>query len=144
MNLRYSVLYSNCVPNSIRSTQLKMHYTQMCYRLPMVDSEDGSPVFAEVVNKGKRKEIMVQCALEACRILDVHGILRASTHERREVKKRNWAENDFYDSDEDTYLDRTGTVEAKRKKRMEKFGASAASEPAHTFESLVSLIIFAI
>ena len=24
-------------------------------------------------------------------------------------KKRNWEENDYYDSDEDTFLDRTGT-----------------------------------
>ena len=103
----------------------------------MVDNDDGTPVFAEVINKGKRKEIMIQCALEACRILDAHGILRASTHERKEVKKRNWAENDYYDSDEDTYLDRTGDVEAKRKKRMEKFGVAAPSQTVHTFESLV-------
>ena len=26
----------------------------------------------------------------------------------RKVKKKNWAENDYYDSDEDTFLDRTG------------------------------------
>ena len=56
------------------------------FRLPMVDSEDGRPVFAEVVNKGKRRDVQVQCALEACRILDAHGILRASSHERHEVK----------------------------------------------------------
>lgn len=24
------------------------------------------------------------------------------------AKKKNWAENDYYDSDEDTFLDRTG------------------------------------
>ena len=107
----------------------------------MVDSEDGRPVFAEVVNKGKRRDIMVQCALEACRILDAHGVLRASTHERHEVKKRNWAENDFYDSDDDTYLDRTGTIEAKRMRRIEKYGSNSNEQPqnkVHTFETLVS------
>ena len=30
------------------------------------------------------------------------------TAERRKKRDRNWEENDFYDSDEDNFLDRTG------------------------------------
>ncbi|XP_075261972.1 kanadaptin-like isoform X2 [Convolutriloba macropyga] len=123
--------------------------THICkIELPMVDSEDGKPVFAEVANKGKKRDVQVQCALEACRILDAHGILRASSHERHEVKKRNWAENDYYDSDDDTYLDRTGSVEAKRKKRMERLGAEEDNETegrnkVHTYESLSADLVSA-
>ncbi len=29
----------------------------------------------------------------------------------RKRRKRNWEEHDYYDSDEDTFLDRTGTSE---------------------------------
>ncbi|CAG9859222.1 unnamed protein product [Phyllotreta striolata] len=98
-----------------------------------VDDEMGRPIVAEVLHKGKKKEAVVQCALEACRILDRYGVLRQATHESRKRKAKNWEENDYYDSDEDTFLDRTGTIEKKREKRMN----AKAPQKAETYESLM-------
>ncbi|CAH1283512.1 unnamed protein product [Diabrotica balteata] len=98
-----------------------------------VDDEMGRPIVAEVLHKGKKKEAVIQCALEACRILDRFGVLRQATHESRKRKAKNWEDNDYYDSDEDTYLDRTGTIEKKREKRMN----SKAPQKVETYESLV-------
>ncbi|XP_019768741.1 kanadaptin isoform X2 [Dendroctonus ponderosae] len=100
--------------------------------LPL-DDEMGRPLMAEVLHRGKKKEAVVQCALEACRILDRAGILRQATHESRKRKTKDWEENDFYDSDEDTFLDRTGTIEKKREKRMKV----KQPDKAQTYESLV-------
>ncbi|XP_049821412.1 kanadaptin isoform X2 [Aethina tumida] len=100
--------------------------------LPL-DDETGRPIFAEVLHKGKKKEAVVQCALEACRILDRHGVLRQATHESRKRKAKNWEENDYYDSDDDTFLDRTGTVEKKREMRMQ----AKAPPKVETYESLL-------
>lgn len=97
-----------------------------------IDDEMGRPIIAEVLHKGKKKEAVIQCALEACKILDRHAVLRQASHESRKRKAKNWEENDYYDSDEDTFLDRTGTIEKKREKRMN----TAASEKVQTYDSL--------
>lgn len=99
--------------------------------LPL-DDEMGRPIIAEVLHKGKKKEAVVQCALEACKILDRHGVLRQASHESRKRKAKNWEENDYYDSDEDTFLDRTGTIEKKREKRMN----STVTDKFETYDSL--------
>ncbi|VEN46154.1 unnamed protein product [Callosobruchus maculatus] len=105
---------------------------QCTVELPL-DDEMGRPIVAEVIHKGKKKEAVIQCALEACRILDSHGVLRQATHESRKRKAKNWEENDYYDSDEDTFLDRTGTIEKKREKRMN----AKAPQKAETYETLL-------
>ncbi|RUS69568.1 hypothetical protein EGW08_022669 [Elysia chlorotica] len=98
-----------------------------------VDGPNGEDLIAEVVVSGKRKDAVVACALEACRMLDKYGLLRSSTHESRKRKQKKWEEEDFYDSDEDTFLDRTGTIEKKRFQRMKKAG----KDEAETYESLL-------
>ena len=55
--------------------------------------------------------------------------------ESRKKKSKNWEEDDYYESDEDTFLDRTGTIEKKREMRMKKAGK--IKEKAETYESLV-------
>ncbi|XP_051155549.1 kanadaptin [Leptopilina boulardi] len=99
-----------------------------------IDDYVGRSVKAEACVKGKKKEAVVQCALEACRILDRHGLLRQAVHESKKKKARNWEEQDFYDSDEDNFLDRTGAVEQKREQRMRNAGKLNAK--AETYNSL--------
>lgn len=105
----------------------------LCKVVLPLDDPRGRPIVAEVLHKGKKKEAFVQCALEACRILDRHGVLRQATHESRKRKSKNWEENDFYDSDDDTFLDRTGTVEKKRENRMK----AKLPQKIETYESLI-------
>lgn len=95
----------------------------------------GRFVKAEALVKGKKKESVVQCALEACRILDRHGLLRQANHESRRKKERNWEEEDYYDSDEDNFLDRTGTIERKREQRMKLAGK--LEDKVETYSSLI-------
>ncbi|XP_043280168.1 kanadaptin isoform X2 [Venturia canescens] len=107
----------------------------LCWVDLPIDGAGGRSVRAEAIVKGKKKESVIQCALEACRILDRHGVLRQATHEARKRKTRNWEEEDFYDSDEDNFLDRTGTVEKKREQRMRQAGK--LEEKVETYASLV-------
>ena len=54
----------------------------------------------------------------------------------RKRKKKNWEDEDFYDSDDDAFLDRTGTVEKKRKERMKRLGK--VDDRPDSYETLVS------
>ncbi|KAM8834410.1 kanadaptin [Synchiropus picturatus] len=113
----------------------KNHGTWLCrIKLP-VDDALGRQLVAEVTHTGKKKEAAVQCCLEACRMLEARGLLRQEAVSRKR-KKKNWEDEDFYDSDDDTFLDRTGTVEKKRKERMKKAGK--IEERPETYDSLLS------
>ena len=48
------------------------------YRLPL-ETPTGEPLYAESTVKGRKKEAIVQCALEACRLLDAYDVLRGNT-----------------------------------------------------------------
>ncbi|XP_056623278.1 kanadaptin [Triplophysa dalaica] len=113
----------------------KSHGTWLCrIRLP-VDDAVGRQLVAEVTHLGKKKEAAIQCCLEACRILEARGLLRQEAVSRKR-KKKNWEDEDYYDSDDDTFLDRTGAVERKRTDRMKKAGK--IQENPDTHESLLS------
>ncbi|XP_013222869.2 kanadaptin [Columba livia] len=110
------------------------HNSWLCrIKLP-VDDASGKQLVAEVLHSGKKKEAMIQCALEACRLLDARGVLRQEAVSRKR-KSKNWEDEDFYDSDDDTFLDRTGAVEKKRLNRMKKAGK--IDEKPETYDSLV-------
>ncbi|KAL1240362.1 Protein PALS1 [Trichinella pseudospiralis] len=92
-----------------------------CCRIELpFETSTGKPVFAEAVVSGTKKDAIFQCALEACRLLDAHGVLRKSSQIGRGRKKKDWKSNDYYDSDEDEFLDRTGDIERKRAFRYER------------------------
>ncbi|NXL62276.1 NADAP protein, partial [Chordeiles acutipennis] len=114
------------------------HNSWLCrIKLP-VDDASGKQLVAEVLHSGKKKEAMIQCALEACRLLDARGVLRQEAVSRKR-KSKNWEDEDFYDSDDDTFLDRTGAVEKKRLNRMKKAGK--IEEKPETYDSLVRRIM---
>lgn len=58
--------------------------------------------------------------------------------EARKRKAKNWEAEDYYDSDEDNFLDRTGSVERKREHRMRLAGK--LEEKIETYDTLVSRI----
>ncbi|XP_075719592.1 kanadaptin [Rhinoderma darwinii] len=103
-------------------------------KLPADDSS-GKQLVAEVVHSGKKRDAMKLCSLEACRMLDMRGLLRQEAVSRKR-KAKQWEDEDFYDSDDDTFLDRTGVVEKKRLNRMKKAGK--IEEKPETYESLTA------
>ena len=86
----------------------------------ILGSNGPSHIAEASVKGGKKKDAVINCALEACKILNSFGILRQSSHESRAKRQaKKWKEEDYYDSDEDEFLDRTGSIAAKRQKRMQ-------------------------
>ncbi|KAM3932149.1 kanadaptin [Leptodactylus fuscus] len=103
-------------------------------KLPVDDSAEKQ-LMAEVVHSGKKRDAMRLCCMEACRMLDMRGLLRQEAVSRKR-KAKQWEDEDFYDSDDDTFLDRTGIVEKKRLNRMKKAGK--IEEKPETYESLIA------
>merc|ERR1712130_929690 len=90
------------------------------------------------VKGGKKKEAEIKCALEACRILDRLGLLRPSQQTQMERKVKRWEEDDFYASDEDEFMDRTGDIGRKRKMRMKMAGKTDGHDTIETYDSLLA------
>uniref|UniRef100_A0A1I8FGA8 FHA domain-containing protein n=1 Tax=Macrostomum lignano TaxID=282301 RepID=A0A1I8FGA8_9PLAT len=93
----------------------------------------------------RKRDAIAACALAACQLLDRMGELDAdagsgSAGSSRERRLRQLAENDFYEEDEDAYLDRTGQLEAKRRARMA--AAAAAAEGASKAPSGSTAVTF--
>eukprot|EP00041_Stephanoeca_diplocostata_P037297 m.1402380 g.1402380 ORF g.1402380 m.1402380 type:complete len:649 (-) comp25010_c0_seq3:7729-9675(-) len=81
-----------------------------------VDTPDGNQLVAEASVQGKKRDAIVAAALEACKMLDARGVLKNSdVAETRRVKRR--ARENEADSDDDTFYDRTGEIEAKRRRK---------------------------
>jgi len=111
-------------------------YAQFICKIHLpVDAPPGFNTLAQATVKGKKKEATVQAALEACRILDRLNLLNPSQQTAAEKKVKRWEEDDFYASDEDEYLDRTGTIQKKRAHRMKMAGK--ASEKVDTYDTLM-------
>lgn len=87
----------------------------------------GRGIVAEFTHKGKKKECVVQCALEACRILDRNGVLRQANHESR---KRKVHSSD--DDDDDEFYDRTYQAQEKRERKT-----AVENDKALSYEELV-------
>jgi len=109
--------------------------------LPVDDEQTGRPLVATAEVTGKKKEAVAQCAMEACRLLDRAGVLRSSKSDQVSVARlraKRLQEDDFYASDEDEFLDRTGTLEVKRQKRKKMLShyQQEDKEKSETFESL--------
>ena len=99
--------------------------------LPM-EGINGGALVAEARVAGNKRDAEVACALEACHLLDQNGLLREARHESvYKKRKRALKENDFYDEDDDEYLDRTGDIEKKRKERMNRMNLTASKVLSH-------------
>lgn len=63
----------------------------------------------------------MHCAISACERLDEAALLRVSSIWN---KAKTYEDNDYYDSDEDLYFDRTGQIEIQRERRKKRLEVS--------------------
>ncbi|KAF1761265.1 hypothetical protein GCK72_009519 [Caenorhabditis remanei] len=101
-----------------------------------IDGVDRAFTASATVSTSK-KDAQVQCALEACKILDAYNVLRKSNTKLR-MQRKTLEANDYYDEDDDLYLDRTGQLEKQREKRKQwaEEGYGHKRPEKDTYESL--------
>lgn len=101
-----------------------------------IDGVDRAFTASATVSTSK-KDAQIQCALEACRILDTYNVLRKSNTKLR-MQRKTLEANDYYDEDDDLYLDRTGQLEKQREKRKQwaEEGFGHKKPEKDTYESL--------
>ncbi|KAJ8666891.1 hypothetical protein QAD02_008553 [Eretmocerus hayati] len=90
----------------------------------------GTTETVEILIKGSKEKAIDECALSACQFLHKFGLLKKALEEKRSTT-RNWKEVDYYDSDDDNFLDRTGVIEKKRHQRMNVTDKSSAEVDIH-------------
>lgn len=104
-------------------------------RIP-IETSEGSEVVAEGSGTTK-KDAVLACATEACRLIQAYDMLQNQCREDQRLKRQRELEaNDFYDSDEDSYLDRTGSIEKKRLQRKVRAGQKEENQKVDTHDSL--------
>merc|ERR1712178_407183 len=86
-----------------------------------IDSDKTGKQLVAVAEGSPQSEAVREASLNACRMLDKAGVLRSDASTKKLVT-RDWKENDYYDSDEDEFLDRTDQLQRKREKRKQKLG----------------------
>jgi len=100
-----------------------------------IESSLGNEIIAEGTSSNK-KDAVLNCAIDACKIIQAYDMMQNPLREgEREKRQRQLEENDFYDSDDDNFLDRTGSIEKKRLKRKQFAGKKEKVEVS-THESL--------
>lgn len=101
-----------------------------------IDGVDRAFTASATVSTSK-KDAQIQCALDACRILDTYNVLRKSNTKLR-MQRKTLEANDYYDEDDDLYLDRTGQLEKQREKRKQwaEEGFGHKRTETDTYESL--------
>uniref|UniRef100_A0A915DB07 FHA domain-containing protein n=1 Tax=Ditylenchus dipsaci TaxID=166011 RepID=A0A915DB07_9BILA len=79
-----------------------------------------------------------QCSLVACERLEANGLLRTFSIWN---KRKTYAENDYYDSDEDTFFDRTGQIEEQRRKRKMRCEGDETAGKSKSYDELKKTLI---
>ncbi|KAF1742242.1 hypothetical protein MXB_4250 [Myxobolus squamalis] len=86
----------------------------------------------------RKNSAIEECARKACEIIEKYDYLFESDIETFEQRnKRKLIENDYYDDDDDAFYDRSGQIENKRSKRMERLGTRDSCTEVLNFEKLV-------